>query len=112
VESSNDAIITKTLDGIITAWNRAAEHLFGFSAAEAVGKPIDIIMPEGHREEMEEILARTRNGEVIEQQETVRMNKTGQPLDVVLSLFPLRSANGEIIGASKIARDITERKRI
>jgi PAS domain S-box-containing protein len=111
VESSNDAIITKTLDGTITAWNRAAEHLFGFSAAEAVGKPIDIIMPEGYREEMEEILARTRNGEVIEQQETVRVNKTGQPLDVVLSLFPLRSANGEIIGASKIARDITERKR-
>ncbi len=111
VESSNDAIITKTLDGTITAWNRAAEHLFGFSAAEAVGKPIDIIMPEGYREEMEEILARTRNGEVIEQQETVRVNKTGQPLDVVLSLFPLRSANGEIIGASKVARDITERKR-
>ncbi|WP_051389913.1 PAS domain S-box protein [Bradyrhizobium sp. Ec3.3] len=111
VESSNDAIITKALDGTITAWNRAAERLFGFSAAEAVGQPIDIIMPEGRREETEEILARTRNGEVIEQHETVRVNKSGQPLDVVLSLFPLWSSDGKIIGASKIARDITERKR-
>ncbi|WFU43945.1 PAS domain S-box protein [Bradyrhizobium sp. CB82] len=111
VESSNDAIITKTLDGTITAWNRAAERVFGYSAKEAVGKPIDIIMPEGHRDEMEEILARTRNGEVIEQHETVRVNKNGQPLDVALSLFPLRSADGKIIGASKVVRDITERKR-
>jgi PAS domain S-box-containing protein len=111
VESSNDAIITKTLDGTITAWNRAAEQLFGFSAAEAVGRPIDIIMPKGHREEMAEILARTGNGEVIEQKETVRIDKNGRPIDVMLSLFPLRSANGEIVGASKVARDITERKR-
>ncbi len=111
VESSNDAIITKSPEGTITAWNRAAERLFGYSAREAVGRPIDIIMPEGQRAELEDILARTRNGETIEQLEAVRVNKYGRPLEVMLNLFPLRSPDGEIIGATKIARDITERKR-
>jgi PAS domain S-box-containing protein len=111
VESSNDAIITKSPQGIITGWNRAAERLFGYSAREAVGRPIDIIMPEGQRAEMEDILARTRNGEIIDQHEAVRVNKYGGRLDVMINLFPLRSPDGEIIGATKIARDITERKR-
>ncbi|WP_342740320.1 PAS domain S-box protein [Bradyrhizobium sp. B117] len=111
VASSNDAIITKSLDGTITTWNNAAERVFGYSANEAIGRPIDIIMPEDQRDEVAENLARTRNGEVIDQQETVRLHKSGQPIDVVLSQVPLRSTDGKIIGASKVARDITERKR-
>ncbi|WP_049812854.1 PAS domain S-box protein [Bradyrhizobium japonicum] len=111
VESSNDAIITKSLDGTITSWNKAAERVFGYSASEAIGRQVDIIMPEGQREEVAEMLARTRNGEVIDQHETVRLHKSGQPIDVLLSQVPLRSTDGKIIGASKVARDITERKR-
>ena len=111
VASSNDAIITKSLDGTITTWNTAAERVFGYSADEAVGRPIDIILPEDQRQDVAENLARTRNGEVIDQWETVRLHKSGQPIDVVLSQVPLRSTDGKIIGASKVARDITERKR-
>ncbi|MGY8710113.1 PAS domain S-box protein [Bradyrhizobium sp. 18BD] len=111
VESSNDAIITKSLDGTITTWNTAAERVFGYSADEAVGRPIDIILPEDQRQDVAENLARTRNGEVIDQWETIRLHKSGQPIDVVLSQVPLRSTDGKIIGASKVARDITERKR-
>ncbi|WP_198024721.1 PAS domain S-box protein [Bradyrhizobium sp. Cp5.3] len=111
VESSNDAIITKSLDGTITSWNHAAERVFGYSATEAVGRPIDIVVPEGRRDETKEILARTRNGEVVDQHETVRMKKNGQLVDIMLSLYPLRTPEGKIIGASEVARDITERKR-
>ncbi|WP_338318184.1 PAS domain S-box protein, partial [Bradyrhizobium ottawaense] len=81
------------------------------SADEAVGRSIDIIMPDDQRDDVAENLARTRNGEVIDQQETVRLHKSGQPIDVVLSQVPLRSTEGKIIGASKVARDVTERKR-
>ncbi|WP_439369102.1 PAS domain S-box protein [Bradyrhizobium sp. DASA03120] len=111
VESSNDAIITNSLDGTITTWNHAAERVFGYSASEAVGRSIDIIMPDDQLEDIAENLARTRNGEVIDQQEAVRLHKNGQPIDVVLSQVPLRSTDGKIIGASKVARDVTERKR-
>ncbi|MBW7973137.1 PAS domain S-box protein [Bradyrhizobium sp. BR 10289] len=111
VESSNDAIITKSLDGTITSWNHAAERVFGYSAEEAVGRQVDIIMPVDQREDIAENLARTRNGEVIDQFETVRLHKNGQPIDVVMTQVPLRSREGKIIGASKVVRDITERKR-
>ncbi|MBR0715228.1 PAS domain S-box protein [Bradyrhizobium liaoningense] len=111
VQSSNDAIITKSLDGTVTAWNRAAERLFGYSAGEAVGRHIDLIVPPDRRDELGEILARIRNGVSVEQQETIRRHKDGRELNVVLSISPLHAANGEIIGATKIARDITERKR-
>ncbi|MBR0826815.1 PAS domain S-box protein [Bradyrhizobium manausense] len=111
VQSSNDAIITKALDGTITAWNRAAERLFGYAAGEAVGRHIDLIVPPERREEVGEILARIRNGVSVELQETVRRHKDGRELNVLLSISPLHSANGEIIGGTKIARDITERKR-
>ncbi len=111
VESSNDAIITKSLDADITGWNRAAEHLFGFTAAEAVGKRIDIIVPPERRSEVDEILRRIGQGEAIEQHETIRMHKDGRPIDVSLSIAPIRSSSGEIIGASKTARDLGERKR-
>jgi PAS domain S-box-containing protein len=111
VESSNDAIITKALDGTITAWNKAAERLFGYSAAEAVGKSIDIIVPPDQRADVDDILARIGRGERIEQHETVRMRRDGGRVDVSLSISPIRAATGEIVGASKVAHDITESRR-
>ncbi|HZE54120.1 MAG TPA: PAS domain S-box protein [Bradyrhizobium sp.] len=111
VESSNDAIITKTLDGTITAWNRAAERLFGYTSAEAVGSRIDIIVPPHRRAELREILNRIGQGETIEHHETFRVTKDGREVHVSLAVSPLRSVTGEVIGASKIARDITESKK-
>jgi PAS domain S-box-containing protein len=111
VESSNDAIVTKTLDGIITGWNPAAERLFGYTAAEAIGKGIDIIVPSGRLPEMRDILRRIGRGEKIEHHETMRMHKGGSPLEVSLGISPIRNPSGEIVGASKTARDIGERKR-
>jgi PAS domain S-box-containing protein len=112
VESSNDAIITKSLDGTITGWNPAAERLFGFTAAEAVGKGIDFIVPRDRLTEIHDILGRIGKGERIEQYETVRIRKDGNPVEVSLSISPIKSPLGETIGASKTARDITESKRI
>jgi PAS domain S-box-containing protein len=111
VESSHDAIITKSLDGIITAWNRAAEQLFGFLASEVVGKHIRIIVPPERRDEMYDILERIDHGEIIEAHETQRLHKSGRLVDVMVTIAPLRAASGQIIGASKIARDLTESKR-
>jgi PAS domain S-box-containing protein len=111
VESSNDAIITKSLDGTITAWNRAAERLFGFVSIEAVGRPIDIIVPPDRRIEVRTILEQAGRGERIKDYETVRTHKDGRTVDVLLSISPIRSASGEIVGVSKIARDITDSKR-
>jgi PAS domain S-box-containing protein len=111
VESSNDAIITKTLNGTITGWNRAAERLFGFTAMEAVGERIDIIVPIDRRAEVREILDRIGRGEAIEQYETVRRRRDGREVEVSLGVSPIRSAEGTIIGASKTARDIDESKR-
>jgi PAS domain S-box-containing protein len=111
VESSIDAIITTALDGTITAWNRAAERLFGYSATEAVGEHIALIVPPHRREEADRILGQVNRGERIEQFETVRVHKDGQSVDVSLAFSPIRSAAGHITGASNIARDITESKR-
>jgi PAS domain S-box-containing protein len=111
VESSNDAIITEALDGTITAWNRAAERLFGYSAAEAVGKHVRLIVPETRRDEMYDILERIGRGESIAHLETKRLDREGHEVDVLLTVSPLLSATGQIVGASKIARDITESKR-
>ena len=111
VESSNDAIITNSLDGIITAWNRAAERLFGFVSIEAVGRPIDLIVPPDRRAEVRHILQQVGRGDRIEDYETVRTHKDGRTVDVLLSISPIRSASGDIVGVSKIARDITESKR-
>jgi PAS domain S-box-containing protein len=111
VESSNDAIITKALDGNITGWNRAAERLYGFSATEAVGNHIDIIVPPDRRAEVREILDRIARGEEIEHYETLRLHKDGREVHVSLSGSPIRSSTGEIVGASKIAHDISESKR-
>jgi PAS domain S-box-containing protein len=111
VESSHDAIIIMTLDGTITAWNKAAERLSGFSTEEAVGHRIDIVIPPDRRSEPREMLDRLIKGEVIEQHDTVRRRKDGSALDVSLVLSPIRSIAGDIVGASAIVRDIGDRKR-
>lgn len=111
VESSDDAIISKTLDGIIVSWNRSAERLYGYTASEVVGQPISILIPPDHPEELSSIMQRLRRGQRIDHFETVRVCKDGSRLDVSLTISPIKNADGRIIGASKIARDITSRKR-
>lgn len=111
IDSADDAIISKTLDGIITSWNHGAERIFGFSAAEAVGNPITIIIPPDHLDEEPRILARLRAGERIEHFETVRMRKDGERIHISLTVSPIRGPDGKVIGASKIARDVTEQHR-
>ena len=111
VESSDDAIIGKTLDGIITSWNAGARRLFGYAPEEALGRPIVMLLPPDRLAEEVEILERLRRGERIHHFETVRRRKDGSLVDVSLSISPILDARGQIVGASKIARDITERKR-
>ena len=111
VASSDDAIISKTLDSIVTSWNPAAARLFGYEAADIVGNPITILIPPELRAEEDEIIARLRRGERVDHFETVRVAKDGRRIDVSLTISPIKGEDGEIIGASKIARDITERKR-
>jgi PAS domain S-box-containing protein len=111
VDSSNDAIITKELDDTITAWNKSAERLFGYSADEAVGKHIRLIVPQQRRDEMHVVLERIGRGETIEHHETRRRHKDGREVDVSLTVSPLRSSAGWIIGAYEIAHDLTETKR-
>jgi PAS domain S-box-containing protein len=111
VESSDDAIISKTLDGIITSWNRGAQDIFGYSAAEAIGKSITIIIPKDRLGEEAEVLRRLRLGERIDHFETVRQAKDGRLLYVSLTVSPIHDDSGTIVGASKVARDITDRKR-
>ncbi|WFU15542.1 PAS domain S-box protein [Bradyrhizobium sp. CB3481] len=111
VESSNDAIVSKNLDGIVTSWNKAAERIFGYSASEAIGQPITLVIPEDRQSEEREILTRIRRGERIDHFETVRRRKDGSSIVVSLTISPVKDAHGNIVGASKIARDITEQKR-
>ena len=111
IESADDAIISKTLDGIITSWNKGAERIFGYTAEEMIGKPVAMLIPPDHVDEEPSILARLRRGERIEHYETVRVRKDGQHINISLTVSPIRQSDGKIIGASKIARDITERKR-
>ena len=112
VESSNDAIVTKSLDGTITGWNPAAERLFGYTAAEAVGRTIDLIIPPERLAEMHDILRRVGRGDRIEHYETVRLRKDGRKVEVLLGISPITTVSGAIVGASKTARDITESKKI
>jgi PAS domain S-box-containing protein len=111
VECSDDAIIAKTLDGVISAWNAAAERMFGYTAHEAIGQPITLIIPSDLHEEEHEILGRLRAGERIDHYETVRVTKAGESIDVSLTISPLRDPAGRIFGCSKIARDITKAKQ-
>jgi two-component system, chemotaxis family, CheB/CheR fusion protein len=111
VTFSKDAIISKNLDGIVTSWNRGAEALFGYTAQEMVGRPVSRLIPDDHLDEEPQILLRIRRGEVIDHYETVRRRKDGSLVDIALTVSPLRDASGAIVGASKIARDVSERKR-
>ena len=111
VESSDDVIVSKTLDGVITSWNRAAERLFGWSAAEAVGRHITLIIPPERHPEEDEVLAKLRRGERVDHFETVRVTKDGRLVDVSITVSPIRDATGRVVGASKIARDISDRRR-
>ncbi len=111
VENSDDAIVTKTLDGIITSWSKGAERVFGYAAEEAIGQPITILIPKDRQNEEREILTHIRRGERIVHFETVRQRKQGSLIAVSITVSPVKNAEGKIIGASKIARDITEQKR-
>jgi PAS domain S-box-containing protein len=111
VESSNDAIISKDLDGIMQTWNPGAARLFGYSPAETIGRSVTMLIPPESVQEEVEILNRIRRGQHIEHYETVRIDKTGRRLDISLSISPVRDARGRIVGASKIARDITDQKQ-
>jgi PAS domain S-box-containing protein len=112
VDSSEDAIVSKTLEGIITRWNASAERLFGYTASEAIGQHISLIIPFDRRDEEKVIIERVERGERIEHFDTVRVGKDKKPIEISLTISPVRDASGKIIGASKIARDITQRKRI
>jgi PAS domain S-box-containing protein len=111
VESSDDAIVSKNLDGVITSWNKGAERIFGYTAEEAIGQPITIVIPRDRHSEEVDILARIRRGERIDHFETIRQRKHGSLIVASLTVSPVKNAEGKIVGASKIARDITEQKR-
>lgn len=111
VESSHDAIIGKDLEGLITSWNGGAERLFGYTSAEARGKSISILVPAGHDDELPDLLARVRSGDRVDDYETVRARKDGTLVDVSLTVSPIRSRTGTVMGAATIARDITARLR-
>ncbi len=112
VESSDDAIVSKDLNGIITSWNRGAEQLFDYTAEEVIGKPVTILIPADRQDEEPGILERVRRGERIDHYETVRRRKDGSLVEISLTVSPVKNAEGWIIGVSKIARDITERRRL
>ena len=111
VESAGDAIISKDLSGIIQTWNAGAENIFGYKAEEVIGKPVSILIPPGHTDEVPEILVRIKQGENIEKFESERMRKDGRIIPVSLTFSPIKDASGKVIGASKIAHDITGRKQ-
>lgn len=110
VESSDDAIVSKDLDGVITTWNKGAERLFGYTAQEAVGRSVTMLIPDERLDEEPEILSRIRRGEPVDHYETVRRRKDGTLVDISLTVSPMRDSLGRVFGASKIARDITDRK--
>jgi PAS domain S-box-containing protein len=112
VDSADDAIISKTLTGHITSWNKAAERLFGYSAAEAIGQSVTMLIPDDRQQEEVMILSRLRQGQRVEHFETVRLAKNGRLIDISLTISPVRDDAGKVIGASKIARDISERRRL
>jgi PAS domain S-box-containing protein len=111
IESSDDAIVSQDLDGIITSWNGGAERIFGYLAEEIIGKPITILIPPDYQKEEEPIMGRIRRGQRVEHYQTVRQRKHGSFIDISLTISPVRNAQGKVIGASRIARDITERRR-
>src|SRR6266436_1431547 len=111
VASSDDAIISKDLNGIVMSWNRGAERVFGYTAEEMIGKSITTVIPSDRLSEETEVLTRIRRGESVDHFETIRQHKDGTLIPISLSVSPIRAPDGTIVGASKIARDITERRR-
>jgi PAS domain S-box-containing protein len=112
VEDSSDAILSKTLDGTVTSWNHAAELIYGYNASEMIGRPIATLLPPDRPDEVAHILERLKRGERIPHFETVRVAKNGKRLDVALTISPIRNSQGELVGASTIARDITAQKSV
>jgi len=112
VESSDDAIVGKTLEGIVTSWNRGAEHIFGYTAEEMIGQPIARLVPPERRDDLSAILSAVRRGERVDHFETERIRKDGRRVQVSLTVSPIRDARGRVIGASKIARDVTAQRRL
>jgi PAS domain S-box-containing protein len=112
IESAEDAIISKTLDGILTSWNKGAEHIFGYTFDEIVGRSVLVLIPDDHRDEEAQIIAKIRNGERVEHFETIRRAKDGRLISVSLTVSPIKDADGNVIGASKILRDVTRQKEI
>jgi PAS domain S-box-containing protein len=112
VDSSDDAIISKDLNGVITSWNRGAHAIFGYTASEAIGKPVLMLIPEGRHNEEPAILARIRAGEKVDHYQTQRRRKDGSVIDISVTISPIRNSSGDIIGASKIARDVTIQKQL
>ena len=111
VDSSDDAIVSKTLAGVITSWNTAAEHIFGYTSAEAVGQRITLIIPKERWPEEDDVLARIRSGQRVDHFETVRVAKDGRLVEVSITVSPIKDSSGRVIGASKIARDISGRRQ-
>ena len=111
VESSDDAIISKTLEGTITSWNKGAERIYGYRVEEAIGQPVSILVPSERPDEIPNILENLRHGEQVEHYESVRVTKAGRRLDISLSVSPIKDSEGNVVGGSTIARDITERKK-
>ena len=111
VDSADDAIVGRDLDGTILTWNAAAERLYGYTAAEAIGRPISMLVPPDLPDEVAEVMARLNRGESVEQFETVRLHKDGTPIDVSLTLSPVRDGHGTIVGAASFAREVGERRR-
>lgn len=109
IESSDDAIISKSMDGHITSWNRGAQALYGYAADEVIGKPVSLLMPKGYEDDFPMIINKLRQGEKIDHYETKRVTKDGRMLDVSITVSPIKDSHGNMIGASKIARDISER---
>jgi len=112
VECSDDAIYGKTLDGTILSWNRGAERIYGYSAAEMVGRPVSVLVPPNKPDEVPAILERVKRGERVSHFETTRVRKDGEVIDLSLNVSPIRDASGQIIGASTTARDVTEQKKM
>ena len=112
IESSEDAIASKDLNGIITSWNKSAERLFGYTAEEIIGQPVTLIIPPELHDDEPRILGKIRAGERIEHFQTVRVHKNGQLIDVSLTVSPIRDDQGNIVGAAKIVRDITRQKKL
>src|SRR5262249_23061044 len=111
VESSDDAIVSKSLTGIVRSWNPGAQRLFGYTPEEIIGRPITTIIPPERQHEEEAILSQLRRGERLEHYDTIRVTKDGRRLDISLTISPIRDGNGKVVAVSKVARDITAKKQ-